>query len=95
MITLYRIAQESLRNVAKHAGKTHVKLVLHMKDDKLCLEIRDSGFGFDQEADSKRQGLGLLSIKERARIAGGSSIIRSSLGKGTVVTVEVPIHAEP
>ncbi len=95
VITLYRIAQESLRNVAKHAGKTHVKLVLHLKDDKLCLEIRDSGFGFDQEADSKRQGLGLLSIKERARIAGGSSIIRSSLGKGTVVTVEVPIHAEP
>ncbi len=95
VITLYRIAQESLRNVAKHAGKTHVKLILDVKDDKLCLEIRDSGFGFDQEADGKPQGLGLLSIKERARIAGGHSTIRSTLGKGTIVSIEIPVHAKP
>ena len=89
---LYRITQEALQNVAKHAGKTHVKVALQGEDRLLRLEVRDFGNGFDQDADLPRGGLGLTSMKERARIAGGSLTIRSALGEGTTVSVEVPLR---
>ncbi|HXE07450.1 MAG TPA: CheR family methyltransferase [Acidobacteriaceae bacterium] len=87
---LYRITQEALRNVAKHAGRTHVKVVLQGQDHLLRLEVRDFGTGFDQDGDVPRQGLGLVSMKERARIAGGKLSVRSGLGEGTTVSAEVP-----
>ncbi len=88
---LYRITQETLRNVAKHAGRTHVKVVLQGQDHLLRLEVRDFGTGFDQEDGVPRQGLGMISMKERARIAGGKLSVRSGLGEGTTVSAEVPI----
>jgi two-component system, chemotaxis family, CheB/CheR fusion protein len=91
--TLYRITQEALRNVAKHAGKTHVKVMLQGQDHHLRLDVRDFGSGFDQGADAPRQGLGLISMKERARIAGGKLSVRSGLGDGTTLSVEVPLNA--
>ena len=89
---LYRIAQEALRNVAKHAGKTHVKVMLEGGDQKLRLEVLDIGQGFDMETDFPREGLGLISMKERARLAGGEAKIVSALGRGTTVTVDVPLE---
>jgi two-component system, chemotaxis family, CheB/CheR fusion protein len=88
---LYRIAQEALRNVAKHAGKTHVKVILAGDDDSITLQVIDLGVGFDQEEDMPRDGLGLISITERARLIHGHVSIKSALGKGTTMTVEVPI----
>ncbi len=88
---IYRITQEALRNVAKHAGKTHVKVVLEGRDNSLHLDIRDFGTGFDQDADLPRKGLGLISMKERARAAGGHLSVTSNLGEGTTVSVDVPI----
>jgi len=88
---LYRIAQEALRNVAKHAGKTHVKVYLEEKDKVLVLQVIDLGVGFDQEADVAGEGLGLISMTERARQIHGQLSIRSSLGKGTTMTVEAPL----
>lgn len=85
---LYRIAQEALRNVAKHAGKTHVKVLLRGKPGALELQITDSGLGFDIE--DKRSGLGLISMEERARLIGATLKIESALGEGTKVTVDVP-----
>ncbi len=85
---LYRITQEALRNVAKHAGRTHVKVTLEGVDSIVRLEIRDSGEGFDQEG--KRLGLGLVSMAERARLVRGSFHVESALGVGTSVVVEVP-----
>ena len=91
---VYRITQEALRNVSKHAGRTHVKVLLEGLDDRLRLEVRDLGTGFDTDAEMPRRGLGLISMKERARIAGGSIGIRSALGEGTTVTLRVPFsHA--
>jgi two-component system, chemotaxis family, CheB/CheR fusion protein len=87
---IYRIAQEALRNVAKHAGKTHVKVVLAGEDDHLQLKVMDFGIGFDQEADSQSPGLGMISMQERARLAGGIMTVTSKLGEGTTVTVEIP-----
>ncbi|MGI4830541.1 MAG: CheR family methyltransferase [Janthinobacterium lividum] len=87
----YRISQEALRNVSKHAGKTHVKIMLEGIDGLLRLEIRDLGTGFDPEDEAPRRGLGLISMKERARIAGGSLRITSALGEGTTVLLKVPV----
>lgn len=87
---VYRIAQEALRNVAKHAGKTHVKVTLQGTKDRLRLIVRDSGEGFDTTA-KVAPGLGLVSMRERASLAGGTFDIKSELGEGTTVTVTVPL----
>ena len=90
-MALYRIAQEALRNVAKHAGKTHVKVVLAGEESCLHLKVMDFGMGFDQEMDSDSPGLGLISMQERARLAGGALKVTSKLGEGTTVSVGVPV----
>ena len=88
---IYRIAQEALRNVAKHAGKTHVKVALSGQDSKLQLKVMDFGVGFDLEEDSPTHGLGLISMQERARLAGGTLTVQSELGHGTTVAVDIPL----
>jgi two-component system CheB/CheR fusion protein len=89
---IYRITQEALRNVAKHAGRTHVKVMLESVDHTLVLKVRDFGVGFDTEAAEGQSGLGMISMQERARIAGGTFGIESELGGGTAVTVKVPLE---
>jgi two-component system CheB/CheR fusion protein len=89
---IYRIAQEALRNVSKHAGKTHVKVSLSGIDNQLQLRIMDFGLGFDQDADGPARGLGMISMKERARLAGGTLTVQSDLGHGTTVTATVPLR---
>lgn len=87
---LYRITQEALRNVAKHAGKTHVKVLLDSKPGGIRLQVIDSGKGFDPHA--RRSGLGLISTEERTRIMRGTLTIESEPGIGTRVTVDVPLN---
>lgn len=87
---IYRIAQEALRNVAKHAGKTHVKVTLSGEGDRLLLKVTDFGLGFDQEGEGEAHGLGMISMHERARLAGGTIAVTSALGEGTTVEVDVP-----
>lgn len=89
-IGLYRISQEALRNVSKHAGRTHVKVSLSGTVKGVQLQIVDSGNGFNLE--NPRLGLGLIGMEERARIIGGTMKIASAPGEGTKVTVQVPIH---
>lgn len=90
---IYRIAQEALRNVSKHAGKTHVKVSLSGIGNLLQLRVMDFGLGFDQEADNPG-GLGMISMQERARMASGELKVQSALGQGTTLTVDVPLdHA--
>ncbi len=88
---LYRIAQEALRNVSKHAGKAHVKISLHTHDRdegrQLILEIADSGRGFDPERQ-RNPGLGLISMKERARLLGATLSLQSIPRRGTTVMVD-------
>ena len=91
-IALYRIAQEALRNVSKHAGKTHVKVVLSGSDDLLRLRVMDFGVGFDPDAENTTHGLGIISMQERARLAGGTLTMQSVLGLGTTVAVDVPLE---
>jgi two-component system CheB/CheR fusion protein len=88
---LYRITQEALRNVAKHAGRTHVKVLLRGQDHYLELKVMDFGYGFDQSEEPPNRGLGLISMQERAHLAGGTFQIAAALGAGTTVTVQVPL----
>jgi signal transduction histidine kinase len=89
----YRIAQEALRNVAKHAGKTHVKVSLEGSKSGLRLTIRDFGDGFDAGAIEHR-GLGLVTMEERARLIDGTFSVKSQLGEGATVTVVAPVPLE-
>ncbi len=86
---LYRIAQESLQNVAKHAKAKCLSVALELRDHRLVLSVEDNGIGFAPEAVKGKGGLGLVSIGERARIMGGNLSIASKPGAGTRISVSV------
>jgi signal transduction histidine kinase len=89
--TMYRILQEGLTNVARHAKATRVELELRLEGGTLELQIRDDGVGFDPATTaSARTGLGLHGMGERVALLGGTIEIRSTPGQGTVVRVRVP-----
>lgn len=90
--TLYRIIQEALHNVIRHAGVAEATVSLVAAEGRIQVEVRDQGAGFDQSTDRGRglEGLGLLSMRERAELAGGTLEVRSRSGAGTVVRCEVP-----
>ena len=90
---LFRILQESLTNVARHAQATRVEVVLHKQRDRLVLWMHDNGRGFDQADSSLSKSLGLLGMRERAAILGGQLSISSAPGKGTTVAAWIPFPA--
>ena len=89
---MFRIFQETLTNVARHAKATRAEVVLQKQRDRLVLLIRDNGRGFDQADPSLSKSLGLLGMRERAAILGGRVNISSAPGKGTSVTVWIPLR---
>jgi PAS domain S-box-containing protein len=93
-IGLFRICQESLTNIARHAGATHVSIVLDGDDTHLHLTICDDGHGIDlQKRNKNGKTLGLLGMKERALMMGGTLTIDSSPGNGLSLSVRVPLHS--
>lgn len=88
---LYRIAQEALTNVARHAQATEVKLSLKMDGEQLVMAVSDDGRGFDPATPGGGKSYGLLGIRERAYTLGGSASIESGIGRGTRVEVAVPV----
>ena len=95
---LYRILQEALNNTFKHASAKAVNIVLENRGQEVVLVIEDDGVGFDPDKGSKSEragrGLGLIGMRERAAIIGGSIEIESSPGKGTTVFVRVPTDGD-
>jgi PAS domain S-box-containing protein len=91
-LCLYRIAQESLRNVTRHSGATHASIELTGNDDVLRLQIADGGRGFET-TDTRQAGLGLVSMRERVHFVGGQIVIHSAPGQGTRIGVRVPLLA--
>ena len=87
---MFRIFQETLTNVARHAKATRAEVVLQKQRDRLVLLVRDNGRGFDQADPSLSKSLGLLGMRERAAILGGRVNISSAPGKGTTVTAWIP-----
>jgi signal transduction histidine kinase len=96
-IALFRIVQEALNNVAKHAQARHVAVQLTETDGGVMATIVDDGLGFDTDrvrADARHgEHVGLLGMRERAELLGGQLTISASAGKGTTVRVTVPLTA--
>jgi PAS domain S-box-containing protein len=88
---LYRIAQEALNNVHKHAAAKTVEIALKKRDNLIVLIIEDDGRGFDpQDNKNREKGIGLIGMQERALLLGGEFEIESAPGRGTSVFVRVP-----
>lgn len=90
---IYRIAQESLNNVVKHAKASHVQIRLKYDEDVVRLEVIDDGLGFDPENARQRGGVGLQGIQERVQKSRGHLEIESAPGKGTRLTVTIPLNS--
>lgn len=91
---LYRIAQEALNNILKHAEATAVSVILEKRKETLVLIVEDDGAGFEVTKNKKSRGgkgLGLLGMQERSKIIGGEFELESELGKGTTIYVRVPV----
>lgn len=94
-VAAYRIAQEALRNVLRHAGVAAAEVVLDVAGTALTLRIADGGKGLDEEAATRDDGLGLVSMRQRAEGAGGSLSVSARPGGGTEVTAHFPRGAIP
>jgi two-component system NarL family sensor kinase len=92
---LFRVAQEALANVAKHAAATRVRLALRFGGAGVSLEVEDDGRGFDVEAVQldPRRGIGLRNMRERLASIGGRFEVVSAPGAGTRLRGEVPAEA--
>jgi signal transduction histidine kinase len=87
--TVYRMVQEALTNVAKHAGAEHVRVAVNAVDGELRIEVKDDGVGFDPR--SSGEGFGVAGMQERASLAGGTLSLESGAG-GTLLTACLPIR---
>ena len=89
---VYRVVQEALHNCEKHSGASSVRVAVRQLPDCLLAEIEDNGRGF--LSGQRRNGLGLLGIRERAAAAGGTLIIDSAPGRGTRIALRIPLAAD-
>jgi len=90
-LCLYRVAQEALRNIVKHAGARSARMSLARHNGRIALTIDDDGRGFDPAATEGQRGLGLMSLDERVRMLDGAFAITTSPQKGTTVSVSIPL----
>ena len=90
---VYRIARESLQNVAKHSKAKQGSIALAWEQGAIVLKIADDGDGFDHQRVKGMGGLGLIGMEERARLVNGKLTIASQVGNGTRVTLQVPLEA--
>jgi signal transduction histidine kinase len=95
-LALFRICQEALNNIVRHANATKAWLRLRIQNGELCLEIQDNGKGMPANTnmvDQTRNGhYGLAGMKERAEALGGGFTVISTPGQGTIIRVSTPIH---
>ena len=93
---LFRVAQESLNNVARHAQATEVEISLRRVKNGVQLRVKDNGKGFaaeQQRSGTETKRLGLLGMQERVRLMNGRFLVRSARGAGTTVVAEIPLHS--
>src|SRR5207244_4071829 len=95
---LYRVAQEALTNVARHAQANQADVRIQKLDGAICMEIKDNGKGFQAESVlhvKKNKRLGLLGMRERVEMVGGSVSVESAPGKGTTILAQIPFADRP
>lgn len=93
-LSIYRIVQEGLSNIAKHACASRVSVSLSASETELHLTVEDNGIGFDAAEVREKAGLGLSSIRERVRLVHGTFRIRSEPDKGATIEVTVPLNSD-
>jgi signal transduction histidine kinase len=98
-VAMFRIVQEALNNVARHAGAEHVRIEMRFDDTTVRLLVEDDGTGFDVDrllnhSGTVSESVGLLGMQERVKLLGGRLEIRSQPGAGTSVVVEAPVNEE-
>jgi len=91
---LFRICQEALTNVARHANASSVAVDLHLEEGQVHLAIADNGIGISPEALNQHGSLGLLGMHERVALQGGTMTVRGAPGDGTVLSIAVPLDKE-
>ena len=90
-ISLYRIVQEALSNIEKHAGAKQLMLSVYAERESAILDIKDNGTGFSTETIQNKTGIGLRNMRERVDLLGGVFTLESSLKKGTHINVVLPL----
>ena len=91
---IYRILQEALNNIYKHAKAKSVEVVLERRNDLIVLIVGDDGIGFNiKDKKNRSKGLGLLGMKERAKLMGGTLEVESAAGEGTTIYVRIQASA--
>jgi two-component system sensor histidine kinase UhpB len=94
-VALFRIIQEAVGNIARHADATHVRIGLSIADEVAQVMVSDDGRGFDvarmMGPDGSDGSVGLVGMQERVSILGGTIVFRSAVGSGTEIVVEVPV----
>jgi two-component system sensor histidine kinase UhpB len=97
-IALFRIVQEAIANIARHARAESAYISLEFKEKSIAVQVEDDGIGFDHShgftAGAGGKGVGLLGMKERTELLGGILVIDTRPGGGTRVSVEVPVNFE-
>lgn len=93
-MVLYRIAQEALNNVAKHARAQQVDILLECRSGQVSLIVEDNGVGFEEEQTlgASDQRMGLIGMRERVTLAGGTLVVESNPGSGTTIAARIPAH---
>ena len=98
-VVIYRILQEAINNIMKHAQATHIEIIAEADAENIYIEINDNGIGFKVKIDeiydgqsSGIHGLGLLNMKERTEMLDGKFNITSTPGKGTTISLKIPYH---
>lgn len=93
---LYRVAQESVRNATRHASPRRVEIVLRLANSEARLEVHDDGAGFDlADAERRRPGMGLFTMRERVALVDGQFKLRTTPGSGTTVIASIPLDDRP
>ena len=93
-VALFRIVQEALTNVARHANAMNVDVSLKEGDGRVLLQIKDNGRGVKEEEITSSKSIGIVGMRERARLCGGQMRIKGIPGKGTSVKVNNPLKEE-
>jgi two-component system, NarL family, sensor histidine kinase UhpB len=89
-ITVFRIFQEALTNIARHSGATQVEIILLQKKDRVTLTVKDNGRGITEEQINDSNSLGLVGMRERTLLLKGSLTIQGKPGQGTIVSLSIP-----
>jgi signal transduction histidine kinase len=93
---MYRVAQEAMNNAMRHGRPTQIVLRMHRRDGTALLEVEDNGAGFNvADAERRRPGMGLFTMRERAALVGGAVEITSQTGHGTRVAATIPLASAP